>query len=193
MEDFLVLTANTVEALRIHELASRVSDRLGIGRIEKKGLREPTQLTEHLGMEVNLAAGQFCVTLRRTTLVPKRFSTKHLSKDARLPERRLAGYTCLCQSLYLAVPPVRLYLRGRVLLRPPYQAGVGLEGEAHEAGMGRGGVVFASTGPEPVALSSMNRQEHPKAILSCVKRPSHWKAISACTSIFKSPKCEDRD
>ncbi|KAK3263841.1 hypothetical protein CYMTET_27384 [Cymbomonas tetramitiformis] len=40
-----------IEALRAHELASRVLVRLGLGLNEKKGQWEPTQLVEHLGLE----------------------------------------------------------------------------------------------------------------------------------------------
>ncbi|KAK3243136.1 hypothetical protein CYMTET_47193 [Cymbomonas tetramitiformis] len=61
-DDFLVLASSDMEALRARELASRTLTQLGLGRNEKKGQWEPTQLVEHLGLEVDLKAGQFRVT-----------------------------------------------------------------------------------------------------------------------------------
>eukprot|EP00854_Cymbomonas_tetramitiformis_P034200 gene34200-biopygen19794 len=113
MDDFLVLTSSKVEALRARELASRVLTRLGIGRNEKKGQWEPTQLVEHLGLEVDLAAGQFRVTLARLHKIhgQVRALLSEASRQRRwLPARWLAGFTGLCQSV-CAVPPARLYLR----------------------------------------------------------------------------------
>ncbi|KAK3239619.1 hypothetical protein CYMTET_50463 [Cymbomonas tetramitiformis] len=54
MDDFLLLLSSRIEALRARELTSRVLVRLGLSRNEKKGQWEPTQLVEHLGLEVKL-------------------------------------------------------------------------------------------------------------------------------------------
>ncbi|KAK3287371.1 hypothetical protein CYMTET_5118 [Cymbomonas tetramitiformis] len=114
MDDFLVLLNSRIEALRARELTSRVLVRLGLPRNEKKGQWEPTQLMEHLGLEVDLKAVQFRVT-------PKRLQKIHLQSKALLseasrqrrwlPARKLAAFTGLRQSVYLAVTPARLYLR----------------------------------------------------------------------------------
>ncbi|KAK3240700.1 hypothetical protein CYMTET_49479 [Cymbomonas tetramitiformis] len=114
MDDFLLLLSSKVEALRARELTSRVLARLGLGRNEKKGQWEPTQLVEHLGVEVDLKAGQFRVTLVRLQKI--HMQAKALLSEASrqrrwLPARRLAAFRGLCKSVYLAVPPARLYLR----------------------------------------------------------------------------------
>ncbi|KAK3251688.1 hypothetical protein CYMTET_38975 [Cymbomonas tetramitiformis] len=57
MVDFLVLLRRRIEALRAQDLASPVLVRLGLGRNEKKGRWEPSQLVEHLGLEVDVKAG----------------------------------------------------------------------------------------------------------------------------------------
>ena len=57
MDDFLLLLSSRIEALRARELTTRVLARLGLSRNEKKGQWEPTQLVEHLGLEVDLKAG----------------------------------------------------------------------------------------------------------------------------------------
>eukprot|EP00854_Cymbomonas_tetramitiformis_P014030 gene14030-biopygen14445 len=46
-----------MKALRARELASCTLTRLGLGRNDKKRQWEPTQLVEHLGLEVDLKAG----------------------------------------------------------------------------------------------------------------------------------------
>ncbi|KAK3282239.1 hypothetical protein CYMTET_10012 [Cymbomonas tetramitiformis] len=114
MDDFLLMLSSRIEALRARELTSRVLVRLGLSRNEKKGQWEPTQLVEHLGLEVDLKAGQFRVTPARLQKI--RLQSKALLSEASrqrrwLPARKLAAFTGLCQSVYLAVPPARLYLR----------------------------------------------------------------------------------
>ncbi|KAK3246580.1 hypothetical protein CYMTET_43889 [Cymbomonas tetramitiformis] len=79
MDDFLLLLSSRIEALRARELTSRVLVRLGLSCNEKKGQWEPTQLVEHLGLEVDLKAGQFRVT-------PARLQKIHLQSKALLSE-----------------------------------------------------------------------------------------------------------
>ncbi|KAK3288433.1 hypothetical protein CYMTET_4090 [Cymbomonas tetramitiformis] len=88
MDDFLVLVDSQREGFLRREKVQLVLHRLGLRRNEKKGQWEPTQVVEHLGLEVDLKLGQF-----------------------RVNDGRLASFTGLCQSVYLAVPAARLYLR----------------------------------------------------------------------------------
>lgn len=72
------------------------------------------QVIEHLGLEVDLKHGQFRVTDQRVRKLHVR--AKEILCDAArnrrwIPARRLAAFTGLCQSVYLAVPAARLYLR----------------------------------------------------------------------------------
>ncbi|KAK3252467.1 hypothetical protein CYMTET_38230 [Cymbomonas tetramitiformis] len=114
MHDFLVLVSSKTEVLRARNLASRVLVRLGIDRNEAKGQWEPTQLVEHLRLEVDLKAGRFHVTPARLQKIHQQAKAL-LSKASRqrrwLPARWLAALAGLSQSVYLAVPPARLYLR----------------------------------------------------------------------------------
>eukprot|EP00854_Cymbomonas_tetramitiformis_P009865 gene9865-biopygen10086 len=57
MDDFLVLCDSEAEALRVREMVTRMLRRLGIERNENKGVWEPMQLPEHLGLEVDTANG----------------------------------------------------------------------------------------------------------------------------------------
>ncbi|KAK3276039.1 hypothetical protein CYMTET_15868 [Cymbomonas tetramitiformis] len=71
-------------------------------------------VVEHLGLEVDLKLGQFRVTERRVHKIHTR--AKEILCDAVrnrrwIPARRLASFAGLCQSVYLAVPAARLYLR----------------------------------------------------------------------------------
>ncbi|KAK3237947.1 hypothetical protein CYMTET_52011 [Cymbomonas tetramitiformis] len=114
MDDFLVLVDSQREGFLRREKVQLVLHRLGLRRNEKKGQWEPTQVVEHLGLEVDLKLGQFRVTERRVHKIHTR--AKEILCDAVrnrrwIPARRLASFTGLCQSVYLAVPAARLYLR----------------------------------------------------------------------------------
>ncbi|KAK3257231.1 hypothetical protein CYMTET_33675 [Cymbomonas tetramitiformis] len=114
MDDFLLLLRSRIEAFRGRELASRVLVRLRLSRNEKKGQWEPTQMVEHLGLEADLKAGQFRVTparLHKIHLQSKALLSEASRQRRWLPARKLAAFTGLCQLVYLAVPPARLYLR----------------------------------------------------------------------------------
>eukprot|EP00854_Cymbomonas_tetramitiformis_P000289 gene289-biopygen203 len=96
------------------EKVQQVLHRLGLRRNEKKGQWDPVQVVEHLGLEVDLRLGQFRVTERRVHKI--HVKAKEILCDAArnrrwIPARRLAAFTGLCQSVYLAVPAARLYLR----------------------------------------------------------------------------------
>ncbi|KAK3232857.1 hypothetical protein CYMTET_56809 [Cymbomonas tetramitiformis] len=72
------------------------------------------QVVEHLGLEVDLKLGQFRVTERRVRKI--HVKAKEILCDAARSRRwiaawRLPAFTGLCQSVYLAVPAARLYLR----------------------------------------------------------------------------------
>ena len=114
MDDFLILAKTKEEAFVQRERVQRVLARLGLTRNEKKGQWEPGQLIEHLGLEVDLRDGLFRVTAARVAKIHAQ--AKDIictaSRDRRwLSARRLAAFNGLCQSVYLAVPAARLYLR----------------------------------------------------------------------------------
>ncbi|KAK3270288.1 hypothetical protein CYMTET_21313 [Cymbomonas tetramitiformis] len=88
-------------ALRAQELASLVLVRLGLERNEKKGHWAPTQLVEHLGLEVDLKAGQFHMPPARLQKIRLQAKAR-LSEASRqrrwLPAQKLAAFAGLCQS-----------------------------------------------------------------------------------------------
>ncbi|KAK3249526.1 hypothetical protein CYMTET_41046 [Cymbomonas tetramitiformis] len=65
MDDFLVIVKTQDEAYVQRDRVSRLLVRLGFFRNEKKGHWEPTQVAEHLGLQVDLKDGQFRVTKAR--------------------------------------------------------------------------------------------------------------------------------
>eukprot|EP00854_Cymbomonas_tetramitiformis_P034171 gene34171-biopygen18144 len=72
------------------------------------------KLVEHLGLEVDLKAGQFRVTparLQKIHLQTKALLREALRQRRWLPARKFAAFAGHCQSVYLAVLPARLYLR----------------------------------------------------------------------------------
>ncbi|KAK3233094.1 hypothetical protein CYMTET_56579 [Cymbomonas tetramitiformis] len=114
MDDFLVLVDSQREGFLRREKVQLVLHRLGLRRNEKKGQWEPTQVVEHLGLEVDLKLGQFRVTERRVHKIhtkAKEILCDAVTNRRWIPARRLASFTGLCQSVYLAVPAARLYLR----------------------------------------------------------------------------------
>ncbi|KAK3241985.1 hypothetical protein CYMTET_48293 [Cymbomonas tetramitiformis] len=83
-------------------------------RNEKKGHWEAAQLVEHLGLEVDLKAGQFHVTparLQNIHVKAKALLSKASGQRRWLPAQRIATFAGLCQSVYLAVPLARLSRR----------------------------------------------------------------------------------
>ncbi|KAK3287923.1 hypothetical protein CYMTET_4601 [Cymbomonas tetramitiformis] len=114
MDDSLVLVDSQREGLLGREKFQLVLHRLGLRRNEKKSQWDPVQVVEHLGLEVDLKLAQFRVTEQRMQKIHSRAKEK-LCDAARnrrwIPARRLAAFTGLCQSVYLAVPAARLYLR----------------------------------------------------------------------------------
>ena len=114
MDDFLVLTESREEALTAREYVEAVLDLLGLSRNTKKGIWEPSQVLQHLGLGVDTRRGLFYVTPERLDKLQAAARTI-LGRAARtrshVPRRQLAGFTGLAQSLYLAVPPARFFLR----------------------------------------------------------------------------------
>jgi hypothetical protein len=114
MDDFLVLCRTKEEALEARDYVSAVLDMLGLQRNPSKGFWEPTQTLEHLGLGVDTVKGQFFVTPARLERL-RETSRTLLGRAGRcegmVPRRQLAAFAGLAQSLYLALPPARLFLR----------------------------------------------------------------------------------
>ena len=114
VDDFLVLARTRKEALRFRERVEEVLARLGLRRNEKKGHWEVAQRLKHLGLEVDIVDGLFRVTESRMNKIQS--LAKDIIQEAKrrkrlIPARKLAQFTGLAQSVYLAVAPARYYLR----------------------------------------------------------------------------------
>ena len=116
VDDFAFFFATKVEALEGREYITAVLTLLGLSRNPTKGCWEPTQMMEHLGMGIDTVTGKFFVTparLQKLQSFAKNIICMACTTTARhlVPKRRLAAFTGLAQSLYLAIPPARHYLR----------------------------------------------------------------------------------
>ena len=116
VDDFLILSSSYEEALEARDYVSAVLSLLGLSRNENKGVWEPTQMLTHLGMGVNTATGQFLVPpdrLAKLQSFSKDLICQACSKEGqgKLLKRRLAAFVGYAQSLHLAIPPARHYLR----------------------------------------------------------------------------------
>ena len=114
VDDFLVLVRTRREALRHRRRVMEVLSVLGLRRSQDKGHWEVTQRLEHLGLVIDTQRGLFQVTEQRLQKINAlaRSITQDSKRRRRLvPARRLAQFTGLAQSVYLAVAPARFYLR----------------------------------------------------------------------------------
>jgi hypothetical protein len=114
MDDFLVLSSFREDALEARDYVSALLDLLGLQRQPTKGEWEPVQTLEHLGLGVDTVRGQFFVMPARLERL-REFARTLLGRAQRcenlVPKRQLACFAGLAQSLYLALPPARLFLR----------------------------------------------------------------------------------
>ncbi|KAK3233185.1 hypothetical protein CYMTET_56503 [Cymbomonas tetramitiformis] len=132
MDDFLILTSTEKEAFVQQNRVRRVLARLGLSRKEKEEQWEPGQLIEHLSLEVDLKEGLFRVTETRVNKIDAQAKSTicDAAREKRwLSARWLASFNGLWQSIYLAVPAARLYLRGHTVLRADNQEELGGEAE----------------------------------------------------------------
>jgi hypothetical protein len=59
MDVFLFFVDNNDAALQVRDRVAALLDRLGVGRNPKKGHGEPTQICEHLGLEIDTTTSTF--------------------------------------------------------------------------------------------------------------------------------------
>eukprot|EP00854_Cymbomonas_tetramitiformis_P009989 gene9989-biopygen10209 len=107
-------TRHEEEAYELRQRVEHVLNRLGLKRNEKKGQWVPVQVVEHLGLEVDFKEGVFRVTQAQFEKIASKATDLlcETSQERRwVPVRKLAAFNRLCQSVYLAVPAARLYLR----------------------------------------------------------------------------------
>jgi hypothetical protein len=114
MDDFLCVCRTRQEALAARDRIAYVLDSLGLARNPNKGVWEPCQQLEHLGLLVDAKRGLFLATPERLTklrLLARDIICRGKHNGRWISARKLAKFTGLAQSLYLAIPPARHYLR----------------------------------------------------------------------------------
>lgn len=114
VDDFLAICSTRGEAYAARRRAAEVMDRLGITRHPEKGFWEPTQRLEHLGLEVDTAQGLFLVPPQKLNKLmgQARDIIMLAARERRLVSARyLAGFIGYAQSVQLACPAARFYLR----------------------------------------------------------------------------------
>jgi len=114
MDDFLFLALDKARALILRDFVSDVLGILGLSRNEKKGVWEPTQALQHLGLGVDSGRGLFFVPptkLKKLQDAAKTLICRAGRNKRLVPARDLASFTGLSQSVYLAVPPARFFNR----------------------------------------------------------------------------------
>ena len=114
LDDFLLLFGSREEAAAGAAATRALLAELGLSWADEKCSWEGVQCLEHLGMEVDTKAGLFRVTERRQRKIEaaaKDLLCRAARENRRVPTRMLAQFNGLVQSVDLAVPVARFFLR----------------------------------------------------------------------------------
>jgi len=114
VDDFLCLFSSRREAKQGRRRVAHVLAQLGISRHPDKGYWEPTQRLEHLGLDIDFELGLFKIPPAKiVALMAQAREIRHLAgRERRLVSvRKLASFVGYAQSVHLACPPARFYLR----------------------------------------------------------------------------------
>jgi hypothetical protein len=115
MDDFILFAPTRAKALQARARVQAVLDHLGLSRHPSKGQWDPTQRLDHLGICISLEKiVMFFVPVGRLEKIRKMAHALicRAKRNRRLlPAGAIAGFTGLVQSVYLAIPVAKLYLR----------------------------------------------------------------------------------
>ncbi len=114
LDDWLFLAPSQAAALASRIAVAQTFSDLGLQRHPTKGVWEPTQRLQHLGLVVDLVAGTAHIPLDKLARLHQSASALlgHASSHARwVSARRLAGFAGLANSVSMALPEARLRTR----------------------------------------------------------------------------------
>jgi hypothetical protein len=114
MDDFCLFADIIDAALQLRDRVACLLDRLGLGRNPKKSHWDPTQIRDHLGLQIDTTTSDFRAHASKLQAIAtlSRNLLQRSARDARwLPARQLAVLAGKVQYLYLAIPAARFYLR----------------------------------------------------------------------------------
>ena len=113
-DDYLFMFATREAALLGRVQIERTCAWLGLALSPTKCVWEPTQVIDHLGLRVDTRRGLFLVPPdkeKRLRELARAIVASSLPQRRLVPARFLAAFVGLAQSVYLAVPTAKLYLR----------------------------------------------------------------------------------
>ena len=114
VDDFLVTCGTYAEAQRAAERCQSVLNHLGLTWHPTKSIWTPTQHLDHLGLTLDFKRGLFLIPPQKVSELMRqaRDITRLAKREARLvPARLLASFIGYAQSVALACPPARFFLR----------------------------------------------------------------------------------
>eukprot|EP00873_Tetraselmis_striata_P015897 jgi/Tetstr1/436161/TSEL_025007.t1 len=114
VDDFLPFASSEPEALELRQRVADLLDSLGLLRNPSKGLWEPVQYGQHLGVDIDTATGYFYPPVDKLQRLARQAKQllQRAARDARwLPVRELQSRAGRAQYLFLAIPGARFYLR----------------------------------------------------------------------------------
>eukprot|EP00873_Tetraselmis_striata_P038096 jgi/Tetstr1/458360/TSEL_044799.t1 len=114
VDDFLLFASSEPEALELRQRVADLLDSLGLLRNPAKGLWEPVQYGQHLGVDIDTSTGYFYAPVDKLQRLARQAKQllQRAARDARwLPVRELQSLAMRAQYLFLAIPAARFYLR----------------------------------------------------------------------------------
>eukprot|EP00873_Tetraselmis_striata_P012255 jgi/Tetstr1/432519/TSEL_021892.t1 len=114
VDDFLLFASSEPEALELRQCVADLLDSLGLQRNPAKGLWEPVQYGQHLGVDIDTATGYFYAPVDKPQRLARQAKQllQRAARNARwLPVRELQSLARRAQYFFLAIPAARFCLR----------------------------------------------------------------------------------
>jgi hypothetical protein len=114
VDDFIVFAPSHREALQQRSVVETTLARLGLSRHTSKGIWDPVQYGQHLGIDLDTANGYFYAPAAKLQTLANQAKSmlQRATRTARwLPVKQLLQFDGRAQYLFLAIPSARFYLR----------------------------------------------------------------------------------